>query len=168
MKEVPQTPWMSHKHIEDILKHAHGSLGFEYGCGGSTILFSQSFDKYISVEHHKVWYDKIGSQVPKNVILKLREPIGNIFPPPGPGNPIFQRDYINTINETSDIYDFILVDGRCRVECAKASMKNMNAHSVLFVHDYERPRYHALEKFLKLQAITAYDDDHRALARFSL
>jgi hypothetical protein len=44
----------------------------------------------------------------------------------------------------------------------------MNENSMLFFHDYERPKYHSIEKYLKLHKITTYDGDHRSLALFSL
>jgi|Laugrespbdmm15dd_1035085.scaffolds.fasta_scaffold56315_2 hypothetical protein len=166
---IPQMPWLSDKHVEDILKHIHGNeIAFEYGCGGSTMFFSKFFKKYVSVEHHKPWYDKMKPHVPENVVLNLREAVGVVIPPFGPGIPEAQQDYINAINETPDIYSFIFIDGRCRVECAKAAMKNMNDYTMLFIHDYERPKYHSIEKHLKLHKITNYDGDHRSLARFSL
>ncbi len=168
MRTIPQMPMMSEYHIANIVDHSHGELAFEYGCGGSTMFFSKLFKKYVSVDHMRSWYDIIKPHVPENVTLKLREPTGAIVSPFGPGIPEAQQDYINAINETPEIYNVILVDGRCRVECAKAAMKNMNEQSVLFVHDYERTKYHSIEKFLKLRGITNPKGDHRSLARFSL
>jgi hypothetical protein len=159
---------MSDKHVEDILSNVNEGSAFEYGCGGSTIFFSKVFHRYTSVEHSKSWYEKIKPHVPENVTLKLREPVGSVVPALGPGNVAAQKDYINTINETPDIYSFILVDGRCRVECARAAIKNMNEHSILFVHDYERPKYRMIETFLNLKQITTYEGDKRSLASFSL
>jgi len=166
--QIPQKPMMSEQHIADIMKYAHGELAFEYGCGGSTMFFSKLFKKYVSVEHSQEWYKYMSHHIPQNVVLKLREPVGAIVPPFGAGIPEAQQDYINAINETSEIYSFILVDGRCRVECAKAAMKNMNDYSILFVHDYERPKYHSIEDHLKLHQITTYDGDRRSLACFTL
>ena len=165
---IPQKPMMSDQHIADILKYINGGLAFEYGCGGSTMFFSNLFEKYVSVEHSREWYDLMNPHVPQNVILKLREPVGEIIKPFGPGKPELQQDYINAINETTEIYNFILVDGRCRVDCAKASIKNMDDNSILFIHDYERKKYHSIEKYLKLHEVTIYKGRKTSLARFSL
>ncbi len=47
-------PWMTEKEITTIESHLDDShVMFEWGCGGSTLRFSKSVNKYYSVEHVK-------------------------------------------------------------------------------------------------------------------
>ena len=41
----------------------------EWGCGGSTLKFSQKVKHYDSIEHNLGWYNNIKSVIPKNVSL---------------------------------------------------------------------------------------------------
>ena len=41
----------------------------EWGAGGSTLYFSNIVSSYVSIEHDKLWYDKLTSQINDNVEL---------------------------------------------------------------------------------------------------
>jgi hypothetical protein len=168
---IPQLPLMSYEHINYIcsrFKNKPSGAMFEYGCGGSTMLFSRYVEFYRSVEHVKEWYDYMKDEVPRNVQLFLKEPLGEAIHPFGPSNIPQQQEYINCIHMDNLIYDYILIDGRCRVECARQAVLHMNKDSQLYVHDYERIKYHTIENFLKLKEKLIYPGDNRVLACFSL
>ena len=168
---IPQLPLMSYEHISYIcsqFKHISSDAMFEYGCGGSTMLFSRYVDLYRSVEHVRDWHYQMAPHVPKNVQLFLKEPLGQAIRPFGPGDVQRQSEYINAIHMDNTIYDYILVDGRCRVECARQAVSHMNEDSLLYVHDYERVKYHIIENFLKLKEKLVYPGDQRVLACFTL
>lgn len=168
---IPQLPLMSYEHISYIcsqFKNEAGEAMFEYGCGGSTMLFSRYVDLYRSVEHDSDWYRLMTAQVPRNVQIFLKEHLGKPIHPFGPGDVERQQEYINAIHMDNMFYDYILIDGRCRVECANQAVSHMHENSLLYVHDYERVKYHPIEKFLKLKEKRIHSGDHRVLACFSL
>lgn len=52
--------WMDNKEIELIDKYLNkDKIMLEYGSGGSTLYFSKFVKEYYSIEHNKLWYDKI-------------------------------------------------------------------------------------------------------------
>ena len=51
---VPDKPWMHDSEINLIMAFlTPEDVMLEWGCGGSTILFSQEVKEYYSIEHNK-------------------------------------------------------------------------------------------------------------------
>ena len=51
--------WMHQKEIDFVIKHISNkpdATMFEWGCGGSTLLFPKYVKKYVSIEHNLDWY----------------------------------------------------------------------------------------------------------------
>ncbi|MFX1328186.1 MAG: hypothetical protein ACFE91_08585 [Promethearchaeota archaeon] len=120
----------------------------EWGCGGSTLLFSKYVKKCYSIEHNYPWYFKIKHLVPKNVKLKFISPNSH-------EKSITQKekykDYINIINKMKvPFFNKIFIDGRARVLCAREVIKYLNHDSIVFIHDfYSRPQYHTIFELYK-------------------
>jgi hypothetical protein len=159
--EVPDKPWMDHKEINLILNIlSPKDIMLEWGCGGSTILFSQKVKEYYSIEHHKEWYE----QVIKKIKDKNFKNIHNYFVPSEVKNPIIpskKEDYKTYIEYPKVIgkkYDKILIDGRARQFCAEFCIPYLNEGGLVFFHDFwmqERGRYReiALKYFDEVASI---------------
>jgi hypothetical protein len=64
--------WMYGKEVEMVLKYLKPqSTVFEWGSGGSTLLFSRYVKKYVSVEHNLDWYFEIKNIIDKNKISNI-------------------------------------------------------------------------------------------------
>lgn len=115
-------PYIAQEYLKIIL-HPDMKV-FEYGCGDSTIFFSQLANEVVSVEHDKKWYDKIQQLHLSNVKL-----IYAPFEMPQIGddkaNPSHYKsgamdgnfkNYVDTFlkNITDDL---IFIDGRARASC---------------------------------------------------
>lgn len=159
---------MCDSHIEAIVSNLKGGSMFEYGSGGSTIMYSKYVDRYVSVEHDRSWYNLMTKSVQPHVKLLLRTPNGKRIAPFGPGNPLTQQSYIKSIHDDTAKYDHVLIDGRCRVDCARECVSHCTKDTLIYVHDYERTKYHEISNFLRLKELLIDKDDHRHLAIFTI
>ena len=61
---VPSTPMMTPNEIILFKEYINtNSRVLEYGCGISTLYYSQFVKEWISIEHHTKWYDKIKTSI---------------------------------------------------------------------------------------------------------
>ncbi|MBD2577872.1 SAM-dependent methyltransferase [Oscillatoria sp. FACHB-1406] len=98
-------PWYTYPAIE-YLKQLDFSnkIIFEYGSGNSTRFWAERCKTLVSVEHDKVWYDKIKPTLPDNVEYYLFEET---------------QDYIKSIAKYPDnFFDVVTIDGIHRSHCA--------------------------------------------------
>jgi hypothetical protein len=144
--------------------------GFEYGSGKSTVYFSQKLGQLSSVEHHKGWHELVHKLLKKqhanNVEYlfspkeeKLTEEIEKgtqeFYDRHGLSATEFQvrKDYyhyFSLINKyENESFDFILVDGRARVECGLNAIPKLKRGGILVLDNSERKRYELLRKRLK-------------------
>ena len=58
------------------------------------------------------------------------------------------KNYVDFVDNLGlSYFDFMLIDGQSRVNCAKKALKYIDKNSVVFIHDYfKRPQYHAVEQ----------------------
>ena len=86
MSEVPSKPWMHDSEINLIIAFLNKEQSMlEWGCGGSTMLFSKYVKKYYSIEHNKEWYDKVNDKIKKDKIKNIQ----NYHIPTEDGGPDF-------------------------------------------------------------------------------
>lgn len=163
----PETPWTSQASIVIFDKILDKTMrGLEYGSGKSTLFFTSKLNHLTSIEHHKTWYDKI------NKILKERN-INNVDYRYIPQNSKDQEhdlshfsvyanktknlsirsEYINyfeAINNFPDNhFDFILIDGRARVECSLNAIKKLKKGGIFVLDNSERSRYKSVLSILE-------------------
>jgi hypothetical protein len=141
-------PWMSDTEIAKIEKYLDPKYTFlEWGSGGSTLYFSKLIYKYISIEHDINWYNQIKLEIQNNNLSNVNylycSPDNPIVLPVWEGR---TEDFISYINMIDDVpiekYDIVLIDGRCRVECAKKILNYIDKSSIVFIHDFfNRPKY---------------------------
>lgn len=157
-KPAPWTTPASIMIFDELLNE--NMTAFEYGSGSSTLFFAKRVGKLISVDHHPGWYTKISGLLRKleirNVDYYLIEQNDNVE------EEDFDKikakllskitdlrikwwysQYFEFINKyDDDFFDFILIDGRARVECLVNAMDKLKSGGMLALDNSERLRYH--------------------------
>ncbi|KAI0561056.1 hypothetical protein FGB62_94g047 [Gracilaria domingensis] len=141
--------WMSRLEVNLILRHLDGKKVYiEYGSGGSTFNFPQFVEHAVSVEHDRQWCQKVRDK------LKTRPNLSHIdyrcfYVDKGfrdfniGGNtegtyPMF-REYVDQIDSAGhNLYDFVLIDGRARVDCSIKVLSYISQSTPVFIHDSTR------------------------------
>jgi hypothetical protein len=121
---------------------------FEYGSGASSIWLAKRCAQIVSVEHDAGWRPIVADRLKAHGNSEL------LFVPPGPrisGSPFTSQKpgwtdydfggYVRSIEDYSDTFDMIVVDGRCRNECLKAALPRLAHDGVLLFDNSGRGRY---------------------------
>lgn len=130
--------------------------GFEWGGGRSTAFAARRALTLVSVEHNAKWRRRTAA-------LLARQAIGNVscrFVPPGdaPGRPEARPDiwrrmgrvhaqpryaaYADAILDfPEDSFDFVLIDGRARVECALNALSRVRPGGFILLDNSEWEKY---------------------------
>ncbi len=167
-KKYPQHPWLTATSIKafDLLLTKE-DIGLEYGSGRSTYHFAKLLGQLTSVEHHEEWYNIVESTLTENKIdnvnLKLILPnsayakpnlssVDDYFLDEGeyPVKDAVFLDYFNFIDTILDnSLDFVLIDGRARVSCAKKAESKLKSGGLFVLDNSERVRYKEIHEMLK-------------------
>lgn len=132
-------PWWSYKAIEYVNTIVQGKRIFEYGTGGSTILFSKKAKNILSVEDDQKWMNVV-----KTRLTKLN--INNVEVVYAPFNFEQPRDFENSSYlkavDKGD-FDIIIIDGQDwsfkeRVKCFKYVEPRMKPGQYIIVDDFWR------------------------------
>jgi hypothetical protein len=140
---VPWTSPASIRIFDQILEK--DMRGFEYGSGSSTRYFAGLLGTLVSVEHDKLWYEKVKVQI------SSLQNVTYVYLPLDLSDPdVKTSDYPTYIlNFPPEHFDFILVDGRLRVECCMNAVNSLKAGGILVLDNSERERYQAIFHLLK-------------------
>lgn len=176
----PYRPWTSQASIrifENILNRE--MIGLEYGSGNSTIFLARRLRHLTSVEHHEGWYRTVQNQLKA---LELSNVDYHLIPPQASEveHPYtFYKDFGFTENDfqvrreyhsyfsfvtryPSEHFDFILVDGRARVECALLAIPKLKPGGIFVLDNSDRTRYipifTALKSWKKVTTTTGLFD----------
>lgn len=160
-------PWMTPAAI-DIL---HTLLtkemsGFEFGSGRSTLFIAPRVKELVSLEHDQQWFDHIEAELKIKKLNNVQyvkilpesdasKAIGypknnyeNYIMPATPAT--CYAKYYSYIDQFPDAsFDFVIVDGRARVECAQHSLPKLKSGGMLILDNAERLRYCAVHDLLK-------------------
>lgn len=123
-------PWLVYPAIrllEERLPSEPFSV-FEYGCGASTIWWSQRATSVTSVEHDREWYQKVSQSIPGNVSLS-HVPLDQ------------SEDYVRAVLEGLVDYDVIVIDGRRRSDCAPFVLERLTPRGIVIWDNPDRDRY---------------------------
>jgi len=157
---VDASPWISFTVIKFLDEHLKPEMKvFEYGSGGSTLFFAKRAEKIVSIEHHKLWFEKVNLYLQelklKNIDYKLFEPENdsefykkNIADP----NDYISDDresvgknyekYVKSIDAYPDEYfDVVSVDGRARPSCCKHTLPKIKKGGYLIYDNVETTYY---------------------------
>jgi len=97
----------------------------EFGAGASTKWLADRVSHLISIEHDSEWIKKVSESLPGNVTLHQHN-----------------RDYSVYVSIFPDEhFDFILVDGRDRVNCVKEALPKLKKGGYLMLDNSEREEY---------------------------
>jgi hypothetical protein len=131
-------PWITYPAIDILKSRVNKKLRiFEYGCGNSTLWWSEHAGIVRSVEHDQIWFDKMKPLLPKNVELDF-VPLE------------FGGAYSRT-SQARGPHDIIVVDGRDRVNCIKNSIAALSDAGVIVLDNSDRQEYQEAIRFLANQ-----------------
>ncbi len=145
--------------IENHLQPTHTVL--EWGAGGSSLHFSKFVKSLISIEHSWEWHYKLKKFRPTGTLLLERVDSGT-----GPGDVSIFSNYIKRPAKLGLQFDRVLIDGRCRVDCAFEILDSnlLSSGGLVFIHDWNRERYHTvLSRYQVITEIRTSDVDQNGL-----
>lgn len=118
-------PWYTYPAIEYLSQFDYtGKKVFEFGVGYSSLFWAKRALTVTSVEDNAEWYQKwLNNFTEHNLTLKLRDE---------------GEAYYNAIYEDNIKYDVIIIDGKCRAECAKTAVQALNTGGVVILDDSDR------------------------------
>ena len=132
-------PWWSYKAIKYVNSIIEGKRIFEYGTGGSTILFSKKAKSIVSVEDDKKWMEVVASRLDA-LKIKNVEVIHAPFDFEHPED--FENStYLKAVDRGE--FDIIIIDGQDwsfkeRIKCFKYVEPRMNPGQYIIVDDFWR------------------------------
>jgi hypothetical protein len=123
----PDWPWLTPqavRYLEAWLAPTHSA--FEWGAGRSTLWIAQRVRSIVSVEHDPAWYAKV------RTLARLQH-LDNIYLKFCPDANALSTGitYSTAILKTSQQFDFVLMDGLYRDECALAALTRLKPQGVL-------------------------------------
>lgn len=143
--------WMGPIEIDLLLRHIDGVKTYlEWGSGGSTRNFPQFVTRRIvSIEHNAPWCGVVSQAIadkPTTPAVEYRcVKVEQGFKGWGLRNGYEEGDYVAFKEYVDEIerldqerWDFVLVDGRARVDCAIKALSHLHEKSVLVLHDSGR------------------------------
>jgi hypothetical protein len=152
--ELKPLPWMNYGaiiHIQNLL-HPDANL-FEYGSGSSTRYWISKGCNVISVEHDKVFFEKMQVSLANFCEYKLIEPeldqtiksksheSPESYKSSGYNDLSFES-YVKAIDIYPDNYfDLVVVDGRARNACIKHAVSKIKRGGVLVLDNSDRNYY---------------------------
>lgn len=131
-------PWWNvaaTRDVEAFLASRPRARIFETGAGASTVWLARRAAKVISVEHDAAWHKRFLGMIDGVPGIDLR------FRALGDGGA--HDAYVHAIDETDDLYDLIVVDGRHRVACLNRALAHLAPGGMILFDDSGRSRYRA-------------------------
>jgi hypothetical protein len=122
-------PFMSYAAVDLLTARVpSGITVFEFGSGFSTLWWASRANRVVACEHDRKWRDLVLQMAPPNVEVLYRTADES-----GP--------YAESIAEAPHPIDVVVIDGRHRVECARACLPFVAHHGVIIWDDTDRERY---------------------------
>ncbi len=157
------SPWLSPVAIDFFDKFLTAEMiGLEYGSGFSTQFYAERINKIVALEHHEEWYKKIKKglketglnnveyrHIPKGIKRKLKTK--DYFPQLHKDFEIHSAflKYFEYVKQyPNEYFDFVIIDGRARVETGLNSMPKLKSGGVMILDNSERERYKPLMDIL--------------------
>ena len=132
-QKPPRMPWWTQDTIaavEQILKP--DMRVFEWGSGSSTVWLARRVKRVWSVDHDKFWRAKIRKWARREGVMgKIKVFI----------YPFENIRYYESVKKPKADVNFIVVDGRNRVECFKRAAQKVRRGGYIMVDDTHRPLY---------------------------
>lgn len=112
---------------------------YEYGSGRSTIWFAERVKKIYTVEYQEKWK----KQVEQWAIDRKLDNIDITFCLNDPPEP-----YVKTVERVKEPIDFLIVDGRNRVESFITALPYLTKDAIVVLDDSQRARYNMAKELL--------------------
>lgn len=129
-------PWITYPAIEFLTPRVDAGMSvFEYGCGASTLWWAGRVREVVSVEHDRVWYEKLSPRMPANVTLR-HVPLGGV------------DDYPRAVAEYHNRFHLVVLDGRDRVRCSFHTPDSLTPDGVILWDNSDRSEYAEGYRFL--------------------
>ncbi len=165
---VDAMPWISFTIINFLEKYLKPEMKvFEYGSGGSTLFFAKRVETVVSIEHNKLWFEKVNLYLQelklKNIDYKLLEPENDsefhkkniadsndyISGNAESAGKNYEK-YVKSIDQYPDEYfDVVSVDGRARPSCCKHALPKIKKGGYLIYDNVETIYYEDSISLLK-------------------
>jgi hypothetical protein len=121
-------PWFTYPAIDflDSLKKENWFV-FEWGCGYSTLWWSQNVKQVYSIEDNELWFNQIRNQIPNNVQLTYG---------------CDKEAYVGAIHQHDiNIFDVIVIDGSFRNECSLNSVNHLKDSGIIIFDNSDGKDY---------------------------
>ena len=121
--------WYTYGAIEFLEPRVRKDMDvFEYGCGNSTLWWASRVNRVWAVEHDETWYEQMRNQLPENASLAYEANTEDDV-------------YVTAARVPGVLFDVVVVDGRNRVQCARASIGVLKPTGVILWDNSERNGY---------------------------
>jgi len=136
-------PWLVNEAVDFLETYLTDQMTMlEFGSGYSTLWFQTKVKQIFSIEYNKQWYDDISKQASSNCNLIFVDAVETV------PNDETVPSYSYIVDQYEDeFFDFILVDGRNRVDCFLKCDRVLKAGGVIMLDNSERPEYSEVFKF---------------------
>ena len=120
---------------------------FEYGSGASTAWLARRTDEVHSVEHHAGFAEMMRPLLQEiaDIDLIVVEPVKTSTPTVGSSKEghagLDFAEYVATIDKVGGLFDLIVIDGRAREACLRASVSHLESDGMIVFDNTNRERY---------------------------
>ncbi len=124
-KDGNPLPWYTYPAIEYLSQFDYGNKRiFEFGCGNSSLFWAERALKVVSIEDNAQYFERWQKEfIKENLDIRHRDE--------GEG-------YYDAVLEEETLYDVIVVDGKCRADCARAAMQRLAPGGMIVLDDSDR------------------------------
>jgi hypothetical protein len=160
--------------VHDFLAKRDAPAVFEFGSGASTTWLARRCDTVVSVEHDAPWAEQVLRQTAAldNVSIEICPPETDLADDgkaveSGKGGVAGDfRRYVDAIARQDQLFDLIVIDGRCRAEALKRAAPFLKPDGMIVFDNALRRRYQEaiattgldIEKHYGLCACLPYPD----------
>ena len=124
LRRNPDAPWISPKAVEYLDKKLNKEMNaLEWGSGRSSTWYAKRVGKLLTIEHNKIWYRVVLSQMKKDGIsnVEIRH-VSLDHPEDEPSKDHYDviPKYVRVVDEyDNNSLDFVSIDGHYRGACVK-------------------------------------------------
>ncbi len=144
-------PWWTPSTIEAVEKILNDRMNiFEWGSGGSTVWLAKRARFVWSMEHGRDWNKKVKKWARKEGLGRKISALECSFE---------KRKYYDYILGIKQEIDFVVIDGRNRVECFKRALQKVRRNGYILVDDTNRPVYKPIYDFREAKVLVETEPD---------
>ena len=146
-------PWFNPRAIRYLQRRLQaGQSVLEWGSGGSTLWLIARGARVISVDDDAEWAERVRARCPSADIRLVPGTASGTLP----GEPklciqggLFYDDYVHAADQfADDHFDVVIVDGVCRIECARRARSKVKPGGLLIFDDSHWPFLAGVEDML--------------------